>query len=422
LRHLSSFLLILVVSFSGVPSAVAASLTVDEAVAAAVRQNPALEAASGDIAAAEAGSRAAGFLSNPQITFTPALTGPGGSDTEVLLVQPLELNGSRTARSGIARAHLSAARAQAVIVLSDLVYRTRLAYCEVVRAHEQHALAVSALQSAMDIDRLIHAQVDAGARPGLDALQSGIEVSRAQQRIATAEANVTAAESALNTLMGRPPLEPLPDLSLTPATADAVDPAAAISGALSNRVEITVEEATRDLYASQERQAVADGRPDLAPQFRADSVTRGGVRNSGIGIGISLPLIDYGNRRNQIAQARKSIAAQDARIDAARAQVRQETVEAVARVIAADKAVGLVQTGMLDQARQILDASKVGYREGGTGILALIDAERTYNQLQSDYQNAVVDAAVAHARLEWATGSMSPELLARLNPETGGGK
>jgi len=84
--------------------------------------------------------------------------------------------------------------------------------------------------------------------------------------------------------------------------------------------------------------------------------------------------------------------------------------------------VGDGQTGMLDQARQILDASKVGYREGGTGILALIDAERTYNQLQSDYQNAVVDAAVAHARLEWATGSMSPELLARLNPETGGGK
>ena len=55
----------------------------------------------------------------------------------------------------------------------------------------------------------------------------------------------------------------------------------------------------------QARLARAEGRPDLTPQFRATSVTRG-FREIGVGVGISLPFLDYGHRRNRVRQAEEA--------------------------------------------------------------------------------------------------------------------
>ena len=79
-------------------------LTVDEAVALAIEQNPGLSAAARDVAAGRAGVRSARALANPELIFLPGITGPGGTDQELRLGQPLELNGTRAARTGVASA------------------------------------------------------------------------------------------------------------------------------------------------------------------------------------------------------------------------------------------------------------------------------------------------------------------------------
>ena len=394
---------------AGAQSSPPPPLTTDDAVAVAVRNNPRLSAAVREVVAAQSGVRAARARANPEISFAPGFTS-GGSDEEFRFQQPLELNGTRQARTGVAHAGLRGIQAKAVVELRDLVFDTKSAYYELARARELHALAGDLLRSAEEFDRVARRQVELGSRPGIDLAQTGIETTRARQQVTLADSQIASVSATLNTLLGRAPEEPVGPLSSLPVTDGALEETATRGAAPAGRAEIAVEEAARDQFQQEARLARAEGRPDITPLFRADSLTRSGG-SSGFGVGITLPLLDFGSRRARIRQAEQAARAQEDRITATRNQVRQEVAQALVRLRAARTVAESYQQGVLDQARRLLDASRVGFQEGKTGVVALLEAQRTYRSVQTEYTNALVDAAVARAALERATGAVPPSLL-----------
>lgn len=403
MRFLVLFVLCLAPAAAVAQAQTALPLTVDEAVTRAIQNNPRLSAAVGEVGAARSGVRAARARTNPDIAFTPGLTA-GGSDEEFRIQQPLELNGTREARAGVAAARLTGTQARAVVELRALVLDTKTAYYELSRAREQQALAGELLQSAEEFDRLTRRLVEEGARPGIELAQTGIEATRARQQVTLADGQAAAALAALNTLMGRQPEEPIGPLSPLPTSVETMDEEAAQAQALSARAEIAVEEAAREEFRQEARLARAEGRPDLAPLLRAESLTRGG--DSGLGVGITLPLLDLGSRRARIRQAEQSARAQGDRIAATRNQVRQEVAQAAARLRAAQTVIESYRQGVLDQSRRLLEGSRTLFREGRTTVLAVLEAQRTFRGVQTEYGNALVDAAIARAQLERATGAV----------------
>lgn len=396
------------------------SLTVEEAVRLAVRQNPRLAAAVRDMAAARAGARSAQALTNPEVTFAPGITSLSGTGEELLVQQPLELNGTRSARTGVASAHLRQAQAEAVVGLRTLVFETKSAYYELARAEELRTQAQALLRTAEEFDRLTRRQVEVGTRPGIDQTQSGVEVVRVRQQLTQAESRVTVTRAVLNTWMGRPPAEPVGALApLAPpdGRVETVERNTAYQLALVARAEITAEAARQEGFRQEARLARAQGRPDLVPQLRAGSVIRG-VRDAGVGVGISLPFLDYGSRRHRIRQAEESARAQSERITATENQVRQEVEQALARVQAAEAVIRDYQQGVLEQARTLLEASRKGFEAGLTTVVAYLEAQRTYRSVQAEYTNALADYAQARAELERATGAVPAELLP-VSPEAG---
>jgi cobalt-zinc-cadmium efflux system outer membrane protein len=380
-------------------------LTVEEAIAAAIHNNPRLSAAAREVAAARSGVRAAHALANPEVLFTPGLQA-GGSDEEVLVRQPLELNGTRAARTGVARARLQEALARAVVELRSLVAETKNAYYELIRAREILALSQDLLKTAEEFDRITRRMVELGRRPGIEQTQTGIETARARQQVAQAESKVSAAAAALNTLMGRATSEPPGPLSPLTFASQPVDEQALMQQALAARAEIVAEEAAAETFRQEARLVRAEGLPDLAPQFRVENVTRGGARDAGIGIGLTLPLFDWGSRRSRFRQVEESARAQADRIAAARNQVRQEVAQALARLRAAKIVLQSYREGILDQSRRLLEAGRTGFQEGQTGVLAVLEAQRTYRNVQTEYVNAQVEYALAQAELERATGAV----------------
>jgi Outer membrane protein len=387
-----------------------APLSVETALEQALAHNPRVAAVIHDLRAARQGVRAAGALANPQVAFTPALTGGvgGGSDNELFIAQPLEVNGARSARRGAAEARLRETEAEAAVLLRDVVYEVRAAYYELVRAREQAALARDILAIAGELDRLARVQVELGARPAIEQVQTGIEVAKARQQVALAEASVAAKEAALNALLNRPPSAPLGPVALPAADADtpalAEGAQEAEQQALAQRSELAAGRARVEASRQEARAARAEGVPDVAPQFRATSVTRG-VQQSGFGVGITLPFFDYGGRRGRARQAEESARAEEARVAALTAQVRQEVARVAARVRAAEAVLATYPEGLLAQAKRLLDASRLGYEEGKTTIVALLESQRTYRQIQSDYIDARVELALARAERERATGA-----------------
>jgi cobalt-zinc-cadmium efflux system outer membrane protein len=388
--------------------------TVDDAVRLAVTNNPRLSAAQGNVTAAEAGVRSARAWANPSLTFTPAVTS-GGSDEEVLLQQPLELNGTRSARTNVATAQRRQVGAEATVALRQVVFQTKSAYYDLARARELETVARELLATAEEVDRNTRRQVEVGSRPGIDLTQTGIEVNRARQQLTLATSQVSAALAALNTLMGRAPRDPVGALSPLSVAASTLESDVALRQALEARAEITAAEATRDVFRGEAALARAEGRPDLVPQLRAGSVTRG-VEDTGVGLGITLPLFDYGGRRARIQQAEAAARAQEDRIRATRSEVSQEVEQALVRLRASEAIIRDYQQGVLDQARQLLEASRRGFQAGATSILSFLEAQRTYRSVLTEYTNALAAHAQAVAELERAVGAVSPALLRAARP------
>jgi cobalt-zinc-cadmium efflux system outer membrane protein len=398
----------------------AAPLTVEQAVAIALRENPLVRAAARQTEAARAGVGAARSLSNPSVTVTPSVAGTAGSDEELSVAQPLELNGVRRARSGVARADLRAAEADALIVTRDLVRDVRLAYYDLARAQEVLALQQESVAAASEFERIARRQVELGSRPGIDLTQLQVELTRARQLELRARSDVRLAEAALNTLMGRAPdaaIGPVAHLTTEGSSqlaapssqpepsqpgAGSREPGAA-SAASPQRPEVAVEQARLDALRQQDRLIRTEGRPDVTIAGRLESFTRE-PRVGGVGIGISLPLFDYGSRRHRLRQTRRLAEAQAARVEATWNKVRLEVEQATSRLRTAEQLVRQYQEGLLDQARRLAEAERTRFQTGAGSPLLVLEAQRTYRSVLSDYYGALAAREQAKAELAWARG------------------
>lgn len=383
-------------------------ISLDEAVRLAVANNPRLTAAVRDILAAERGVAGARSLSNPDVFVTPGLRSVG-SDEELLIRQPLEINGTRSARAAVATARLRAVRAEAVIELRDVVYQTKAAYLELARIQERRALAQDLVRTAQELDQNALRQVELGSRPGVERTQTAIEVTRARQQATLAEADYAAALSQLNTLLGQVPTTAvaLPPLDFTPQP---IDEDNATRQALASRADLALTEANRDAFRQEARLAKAEGRIDVAPQVRAESFTRE-PREVSVGIGFSIPVFDHGSRRNRVRQAEESAKAQEQRLLGAQNQARLDVAQAVARLRATEAVIGDYRGGLVDETRRLLEARRTGFRLGQTDIISLLEAQRTYRAVQAEYIDALASHALAKAQLERATGAVPESLL-----------
>lgn len=380
------------------------SLTMDEAVSRAMETHPTVVAVQREIEAARHAVRAAGALTNPEIVLTPELTN-SGSDEALLVRQPLEINGARSARVAAARARLRSAEAHARVELAKLIAEVRLAYLDLVRAQERRSLARDAAASAEEIDRITQRQVQLGSRAGVEQIQTSVEAARARRHLVVAEGAAAGAAAALSEWVGAD-VGTLPPLS---SPGEAPTETAAIEAALARRAEISAELSDADAYRQEARMVRAEGLPDIAPQFRIERFGSA-ADTSGFGIAISVPLIDYGSRANRVKQIEAEAASREARAEATRVSVRRQVREALATLSATAEALKQFESGALDQARRLMEASRVGYQEGKTAIIALLEAQRTFRAVQSDHANAVVDYAAAHVILQRAMGAL-PETL-----------
>jgi len=181
--------------------------------------------------------------------------------------------------------------------------------------------------------------------------------------------------------------------------------------AVQNRPELKEQGARESALSAVQSGIRAEGRPDIAPLARVGSVLRPQPNDSGngfgVGVSISLPIFDYGSRRARLRQAEASLTAQQLDGQATRRRVEGEVIQAVARLQAAEAVIATYRDGVLEKATQLRDASRTGFREGQTNILAVLEAQRSYRAVQNDYIQAVTDALIARADVERATASFS---------------
>jgi outer membrane protein, heavy metal efflux system len=238
----------------------------------------------------------------PMSVYLAPIISDGGSGEELIVQQPLELNGGQRARAALSHARYLLHRAETQSALNELLTQTAEAYIDAYAA-QRRLEAVAQFVETLDA---LHPRVAVHA-PRETAQAQAMEVGEAHRR----------ALYRLNALLQRPldaplvllPVQELPDM---PAADDAVD----------------ADAAQLALLQAELRLMRAQLLPDVVLQARVEKFA-GNATRPAYALVLEFPLIDYGARRAEIRAQQLRIQAQELRIEAARlqAQAEQRTAE-----------------------------------------------------------------------------------------------
>ena len=387
-----------------VPSSPPSSLTLAQAVQAARAHSGARAAAAARTDGAARAAATSGRWPNPSIELRSENWGsgaPGGlpADAFVVLTQPLELGGKRAARRGLADAAADEARAAetGVGASADLAVIHR--FVEAVTARDQGRALADQAQEVAELVRVLARRVDAGTVPEADLRTLEVEHTRIDLARMAADLRGLRALAELSAWLGPDAPDSLDALVAPPAPAPPVE--AVTAGALlDRRPEILAARARVAAAVQAARLERARAIPDL-------HLSGGVKRTSGYETGVvaltmPLPLFD----RNRAAIASSDGLARAASLDLAFAE-RRATAEIAAAEHAAARLAAEARTiraRLVAPARLARDAGRAAFREGAGSLLRLVDAERTYAEVELVALELWHDAVLAAVELRRARG------------------
>ncbi|MBP8235101.1 MAG: TolC family protein, partial [Rhizorhabdus sp.] len=379
--------------------------SVDRALELAGVVSPALEAASADVRAAEAGRRVAGLRPNPTVTVEAENVAGSGQyrgaqslEATTSLTLPLELGGKRSARIAVADARTDRATIQAAIAQADLRLNVIRAYAEAASAERRLMTARDQTRIAGEALRAAQVRVQAGRASPIEAERANVARVNAEAALTREERAVEVARFTLSRIIGQPIAGPLDTdwFARVPATYGPLRP-----------IDST---GTLMMAAADADFAIADAGVRLARSQRVPDLTLGaGARrfeqtnDTAAIFSLSIPLPLFNNGRAALSQATAERQSADARrrltaldVDQAIARAQADAANAATNAAAA--------TGpALSAAEEAARIARIGYREGKFGQLDLLDAERTLAQTREAAIDALLSYHIAQARLKRLT-------------------
>lgn len=392
-------------------------LTLADAVSEAVKGNPQLATADARIGVAEGLRQQAGLGPNPRLTLqsenarawgNPPFSYGRDADTLTLLTHTFETGGKRSRRVELGTANVHRSEIERDLQRRQIISRVSAAYWAAAGAARSRDLL---LQEATGFERVVQFHRDRvreGAAPEVDLLRIELERDRLLTAARTAGRDAERARISLFREMGKTEfpavefadaLEQLSPIETTP-----------LDQILRQRPEMqlarqAIEQAEANLRL---QQANAKTDPDVQVGYKRTaglSPTGPEAFNTIFG-SIQIPLAIRNRNQGQIAAAVADIKATQSSLAVAGAIVRAE-VESARQDLQSRQSL-LVETlrPMRDRADEVYKIADAAYREGGSDILRLLDAERTRIETELAYIRTLTELQLSAVAFATAQGSL----------------
>lgn len=318
------------------------------------------------------------------VTIQPLDSWSGSATLTVPLVVP-----SAWGQLGAATAGVDAARA--ATTNAELTLQTAVVRAAAAQALDEGIVAAArqALQAAEAHATAADRAVAAGTAPPLSATQAATEVLRRQSELAQAEADLAQAERAMGTLLGR--AEPV-HVALPPVDAPDGDAAPELLAAEAQARAATARHTAAALAYAPVLAASATGTASTAEFITGENTAWR------VGVNLSWTLFDGGAREARLADAAAAATMADASVTATRLRVAQAREDAAAALTVARTRLDLARR----QATLAADASAIAQRGFAAGTVPSLDV--------IDAAQRAFDADVGVARAEAAVILASAEL------------
>jgi len=404
-----------------------------EAVARALRQEPGLLADRSAVDAAAGRRTQAGLRPNPSVSFERREE-VGGMDNQTSLMAewPLDLF-RRAGRVAVAERELEAARYEVADRERLLAADVRERYGEVLAAVRDLGVADELVVAIRRQHAIVRARVEEGASPRLERDLLDVELRRLEAELLLRAARADAAIFGLKRVLGLeadapltvretleavvredrafgsktaagPPAAAEPAAEIVQRRPDVLAAAAAVRAA-DARVDRARREGRVDVSVFAGYMRMEGGFPQLA--FGADGrlePVHGVFHNVAAGAMVMVPLLN--RNQGEAAAARAEHAAAEARLRASELAAQAELAAARARHEYARRAVAVYTDDARRLARENLEVVRQTYDLGRATVFDVLAEERRYLDTEQALTEALTEAFEARTALERALGGV----------------
>ena len=356
------------------------------------------QAAAWDDLKVSASTRLARFVDVATNSFT---------DQMLSVEQMIPISGKNQSRARIAAAEALGALEEVRRKELDVIGKARAAFfrlakgyalLELLRANE------SSLHQTLDITR---ARLEVGGQSQAEVLTAQNEVARLGETRRDLLRGVSAEATQLKVLMNRDPFLPLGRPAVAGAHA-ALPPVGRLRTLLlSNRPEVRMAEAGVTAAKAKLELAKREWIPDPALSVTAQRYNGAsqGVSEVSAGISFSVPWLNGKKYRAGENEAQLGLEGAEQALEGARTEALGMLRDQLQKIETFHHHVELFETGLIPNAREILQTNRTNYEGGKTGFLELVLSERSMRDLESKAREYLADYQVAVAELETLVGA-----------------
>ena len=386
-----------------------APLTLADAVAQALQSNPQLSVASARIRVAEGLRKQAGLSPNPRFIVqlentrfwgSPAFVYPQDTASYAFVAQTVETGGKLNRRVALATENIRSSELEMQLRRRQITSGVSAAYWAAAGGARVRALLQEELVSFDRVVQFHRDRVREGAAPEVDLVRIEVERDRLASLASTAAEEAERTRIAMFREMGKPEFPPIifadaleqvhPVVPLTPEQV------------LERRVEMTLAREAVEQARANLRLQQANAKPDPDLHFGYERIT--GFDTLYAAAQIPLPIRN--RNQGQIEAASADVRAAESSVAATEAVIRSELETARSAFEERQKLLNDTLRPMRDRANEVYRIVDAAYRETGTDLLRLLDAERTKIETEIMYARALSEFQQSAVALETAQGTL----------------
>ena len=396
------------VSPAALPDDPTGTITLRDAVALALVNNPKLKAFSLDIRAAEARKLQAGLLPNPEFGVAVEEFGGAGdragfdsSETSIKIGQLIELADKRSKRTHLAVIDKDLAELDFKSKRLDVMADVARAFIDLLAAQEQLSLSKELVDLSEKAYSTVAERVRAGEDSPVEETKAKIAFSNTRIEFVRASKELVSARHQLTATWGssNPAFEKVSggfyDMSPAPSFEE-------LTGLISQNPDMARWPAEKD-----KRRAAVELEKAKAT---SDIKLSGGIRyfneedDSAFILGLSIPIPVFNRNQGNIQEAIYMLAKTEEDRKAVEANLLAALAEASTKLSSSFSEINIIKNDVLPLARSAFDAASQGYREGKFEYLMVLDAQRTFFEVRGRYLKALAGYHKARADVERLIG------------------
>ncbi len=384
------------------------TLTVDQCVTIALRQNPLIRSYHHQYRASIARVRQAYAFPQPEISLDydlqPKLFDIANSDEAYIgISQLIEFPGRRYLRGKAASKEAKEFSCDLELVRLDLIYRVKKAFYELLLAKEEGKYAEENVIHAQDFLSKAREKYDSGDVSRLEVLRARVEAAGAENLKKVAMNRVKLAKSSLNFVLARDKFRPINIVGSLKRLFPALDLDKLAARSRQLRPEI------KKVRFALEREKLNRARAYLSylPDFSL-GVSRHRITNEpttwDVSLSFQVPLFFWQNKRGEINEAAANVAAKKAELTYTELSISLEVENAFLNALSFRDQIEFFEKQVLQEAEEVYNMSLISYKEGKIGGIELIQSRKTLIELKQAYAGTLFNYQSALAELEKFVG------------------